>query len=154
MSVSTSTAAPATTVARRRAPWTVHVAAVLLTVMNLVTCFGAVYFGTHDDPTRPAAAPPPGSPGAWALIVVLVGYALFYWVTGGLVSKGDPVHGAGNTLAQLLQYSLGNMTTVGTGDLDLHPANEAIALVTASQSLVGPVLLGLFGYVLGNKLRR
>ena len=66
----------APTTARRRAPWTLHVAAVLLTVMNLVMCFGAVYFGTHDDPTRPASAPAPGSLAAWALIAVLVGYAL------------------------------------------------------------------------------
>ena len=91
---------------------------------------------------------------ARAFAAVLVGYALFYWLTGGLVSKGEPLHGVGNTVAQLLQYSLGNMTTVGIGDLDLHPATQATALVTASQSLVGPVLLGLFGYVLGNKLRR
>jgi lysylphosphatidylglycerol synthetase-like protein (DUF2156 family) len=75
MSISTTTRTTTTGV-RARAPWTVHVAAVLLTVMNLVTCFGAVYFGTHDDPTRPASAPAPGSLAAWALIVVLVGYAL------------------------------------------------------------------------------
>jgi uncharacterized protein YjbI with pentapeptide repeats len=91
---------------------------------------------------------------ARAFAIVLVGYALFYWATGGLVSKGESPHGSVNTFAQLLQYSLGNMTTVGIGDLDLHPANEVIAFAATSQSLVGPVLLGLFGYVLGNKLRR
>jgi lysylphosphatidylglycerol synthetase-like protein (DUF2156 family) len=62
--------------ARRRPPWTVHLAAVPLVLMNAVTCVGAVYFGTHDDPTRPPGAPDPGSWQAWVLIAVLVGYAL------------------------------------------------------------------------------
>ena len=44
--------------------------------MNAVTCFGAVYFGTHDDPTRPATAPDAGSWQAWALALLLVGYAV------------------------------------------------------------------------------
>ncbi len=41
-----------------------------------VTCFGAVYFGTHDDPTRPAGAPEPGSWQAWSLILILLAYAV------------------------------------------------------------------------------
>ena len=62
--------------ARRRAPWTLHLASVPLVLMNAVTCFGAVYFGTHDDPTRPATAPDAGSWQAWALALLLVGYAV------------------------------------------------------------------------------
>lgn len=61
---------------RGRAPWTLHLAAVPLTLMSAVTCFGAVYFGTHDDATRPASAPAPGSWQAWLLIVVLLAYAV------------------------------------------------------------------------------
>lgn len=59
-----------------RAPWTLHLGAALLLVMNLVLCFGAVYFGTHPDPTRPPNAPDPGSWQAWTLIVLLLAYSL------------------------------------------------------------------------------
>jgi len=90
---------------------------------------------------------------ARAFLAVLVFYALFYGVTGGLVSKGEAA-GLLRHAAELLHYSLGNMTTVGTGDLELHPTSELIALVAATQSIVGPILLGLFGFVLGNRLRR
>lgn len=61
---------------RARAPWTLHLAAVPLTLMSAVTCVGAVYFGTHDDVTRPPTAPPAGSWQAWMLIVVLLAYAV------------------------------------------------------------------------------
>ena len=46
------------------------------------------------------------------------------------------------------------MTTVGTGDLEPHPTSERIALVAATESIVGPILLGLFAFVLRNRLRR
>ncbi len=91
---------------------------------------------------------------ARAFVAVLVFYALFYWATGALVPKGvtppDPLQHA----AELLLYSIGSMTTVGTGDVELHPASELAALVVATQSIVGPILLGLFGFVLGSRLRR
>lgn len=72
----TTTTAPAPAVGRRRAPWTVHLAALPLALMAAVTCVGAVYFGTHDDPTRPPSAPDPGSWQAWTLIAVLLTYAV------------------------------------------------------------------------------
>jgi hypothetical protein len=92
---------------------------------------------------------------ARAFLAVLALYALFYGITGGLVSKGEaPSAGTAAYATELLRFSLGNMTTVGTGDVDLHPANEAVAFVADTQSIVGPILLGLFGFVLGNRLRR
>jgi len=91
---------------------------------------------------------------ARAFLAVLVAYALFYGITNGLARKGDAAPGLLRHAAELLHYSLGNMTTVGTGDLELHPTSEMIALVAATQSIVGPILLGLFGFVLGNRLRR
>jgi hypothetical protein len=72
-----STSAPRTTPARRgRAPWTVHVAATLVTVGNAMTCVGAGYFAFHDDPTRPASAPLPGSWQAVSLMLLIVAYAI------------------------------------------------------------------------------
>jgi lysylphosphatidylglycerol synthetase-like protein (DUF2156 family) len=67
---------PTTTTTRRRPPWTLHVAAGLLTLMNTVMCVGAVYFGTHEDPTRPPGAPDPSSWQAYSLVVILLGYSL------------------------------------------------------------------------------
>src|SRR3954451_1421352 len=69
-----ATQAPARTTGR--APWTLHLAAVPMALIAAVTCFGAVYFGTHDDPARPAGAPEPGSWQAWSLILILLAYAV------------------------------------------------------------------------------
>ena len=92
---------------------------------------------------------------ARAFAAVLVFYALIYGVTGSLVSsKGDAAPGLVPYAVELLLYSLGSMTTIGTGDAGLHPANALVALIGASQSIIGPILLGLFGFVLGNRLRR
>ncbi len=72
-----STAATTTDVTRRaRAPWTVHAAAAITTLINSMTCVGAVYFAFHDDPTRPASAPAFGSWQAMTLMLLIVGYAV------------------------------------------------------------------------------
>lgn len=72
----TDTLMASPTAATRRPPWTLHLAAVPLTVMCLMTCVGAVYFGTHDDVTRPPGAPAPASWQAWSLIALLLAYAI------------------------------------------------------------------------------
>jgi hypothetical protein len=61
---------------RRRAPWTVHLAAVPLTLMCLVSGAGASYFSFHTDPVRPPQAPAPGSWQAVVLLSILLGYFL------------------------------------------------------------------------------
>ncbi len=91
---------------------------------------------------------------ARAFAAVLVFYALLYGVTGSLVRKNDTAPGVVPYIIELLLYSLGSMTTIGTGDAGLRPANDLVALLGASQSILGPILLGLFGFVLGNRLRR
>jgi uncharacterized protein YjbI with pentapeptide repeats len=91
---------------------------------------------------------------ARAFLTVLGFYALLYWVTGSLVAKGDAVLSPVGYAAELLAYSLGSMTTVGAGDVALHPTNDLVGLIVATQSIIGPILLGLFGFVLGNRLRR
>lgn len=91
---------------------------------------------------------------ARAFIAVLVFYALLYWVTGSLVSRDGTALGPLRYVAELLAYSLGSMTTVGAGDVELRPTNDLVGLIVATQSIIGPILLGLFGFVLGNRLRR
>lgn len=81
MSVTTSTTASTTLhdsapgAWRRRRPWPLLLTLPML-AFAAITCYGAVYFGTHPDPTRPPGAPEPGSWQAVALIVVIVAYAL------------------------------------------------------------------------------
>ncbi len=97
---------------------------------------------------------------ARALTVVLLAFAVFYGTTGSLVPKDGMAPPAGlahsvvRRVAELLLYSLVSMTTVGTGDLGLRPSGDLVYLAASVQSIVGPVLLGLFGFVLGNRLRR
>jgi lysylphosphatidylglycerol synthetase-like protein (DUF2156 family) len=78
-SVHTTDHATAGTVVTPRAadpPWTVHVAAVILTLVGAVGSFGATYFSFHDDPSRPAAAPDPGSWQSMAFLLVYLTYSL------------------------------------------------------------------------------
>jgi uncharacterized protein YjbI with pentapeptide repeats len=96
---------------------------------------------------------------ARALTVVLLAFAVLYGATGSLVPKDGTApaasaHGVVRQVAELLLYSLVSMTTVGTGDLGLRPSGDLVYLAASVQSIVGTVLLGLFGFVLGNRLRR
>ena len=46
------------------------------------------------------------------------------------------------------------MCTSGAPDLGFKPANLDVYFVASTQYILGLVLIGLFGYVLGNRLRR
>ena len=76
--MTTATTVPTATErsSRVRAPWTVHALAVLTVPTNLMTIVGASYFAFHEDVTRPAGAPDPGSWQAVSLMVVLIAFAV------------------------------------------------------------------------------
>ena len=95
-------------------PW-----ALLLTVpmflFAAITCYGAVYFGTHEDPTRPAGAPDPGS---WQAISLAVSPSAFEQAYrslrrgGTLVFVGLP---ADNTIElPIFETVLNGITVVGS----------------------------------------
>jgi len=87
-----------------------------------------------------------------ALAIVLVGCALLYWWTGTLEPR---VPLGRNRLAAVdyLLFSLDSMTSVGTGEVALRPAGQLGVLISSLQTVAGTVLLGLFGFVLGVRMR-
>ena len=91
-----------------------------------------------------------------AYLVVMVAFAVFYGVTGSLLPDAH----AGGRLSptrdvfDLLGFSFLNMATSTTPDIGLKPANHFVYFVTSLQYIVGVVMIGLFGYVLGNRIRR
>ncbi len=87
-----------------------------------------------------------------ALAVVLLGCAALYWWTGSLEPREAGTHGHFGWIDYLL-FSLDSMTSVGTGEVALKPAGELGVLVSSLQTVVGTVLLGLFGFVLGVRMR-
>lgn len=93
-----------------------------------------------------------------AFLVVLLVFAALFWVTGGLVPREDmpdSLHrGAAMLALDHLLFSLNSMTTVGTGLVELRPANELAVLLSSLETVLGIVLLGLFGFVLGARMRR
>ena len=54
----------------------------------------------------------------------------------------------------LLVYSFLNMLSTSAPDIGLRPVSPVFYLVTSMQGAVGIVLIGLFGYVLGNRMHR
>ena len=93
-----------------------------------------------------------------AYLVTVCSFAVFYGLTGSLFYTGEngaalagrPVH----DVFALLGFSFLNMCTSGVPDIGLKPALHIVYFVCSLQYMVGVVLIGLFGYVLGNRLRR
>ena len=79
-------------------------------------------------------------------------------MSGSLVR---PVESGGTTslhvshdLVDVLSFSFLNQITSTTPDLGLKLASKAVYVVGSLQYVVGVVLIGLFGFVLGNRIRR
>lgn len=88
-----------------------------------------------------------------SMVAVLVLFALAYWLTGSLtIREGAP--GANNARwMNYMLFSLDSMTTVGTSEVALRPAAEIGVLLSGLQTALGTMLLGLFGFVLGGRIR-
>lgn len=93
-----------------------------------------------------------------AYIVTLCAFAAFYGLTDSLQhtaeSGGARVGQAVHNPFELLGFSFLNMCTSGVPDIGLKPAGHVVYFVSSMQYVLGVVLIGLFGYVLGNRLRR
>ncbi len=88
-----------------------------------------------------------------AFLIVLIGFAALYWFTGCLEPR-DPMRAAhAFRPVDYLLFSLDSMTTVGTSEVGLKPAGQLGVLVSSVQTVLGTVLLGLFGFVLGVRMR-
>lgn len=88
-----------------------------------------------------------------AFFTTLLVFSLTYWLTGSLRPReGFAVIHAFQWINYLL-FSLNSMTTVGTSEVALRPAGELGMLLSSLQTVVGTTLLGLFGFVLGGRIR-
>ena len=93
---------------------------------------------------------------ARAFLLVLIGFAALYWLTGCLeLRDAAPAPQGGHDFAPVdyLLFSLDSMTTVGTSEVGLKPAGQFGVLLSSVQTVLGTVLLGLFGFVLGVRMR-
>ncbi len=90
-----------------------------------------------------------------AFVTGVVAFAAFYAATGSLVqTRPDGSVRATHDVIELLGFSFLNMCTSAVPDVGLRPATRALLYISSMQYVVGLVLIGLFGYVLGNRIRR
>lgn len=93
-----------------------------------------------------------------AYAMTLLVFACYYLVSGSLLRPGQsgtetiwvPTH----DLVDVLSFSFLNQITSATPDLGLKLANRSVYVIGSLQYVVGVVLIGLFGFVLGNRIRR
>jgi len=88
-----------------------------------------------------------------AFLVVLCCFAAAYWLTGCLEPREGVATGTGFRLIDYLLFSLDSMTTVGTSEVGVRPSGQLGVLLSSVQTVIGTVLLGLFGFVLGVRMR-
>jgi len=92
-----------------------------------------------------------------AFLVVLFGFAAIYWLTGCLEPREAALPGVSPAarfpLVDYLLFSLDSMTTVGTSEVGIKPSGQLGVLLSSVQTVMGTVLLGLFGFVLGVRMR-
>lgn len=85
-------------------------------------------------------------------------FATFYGLTQSLVRVSPGPSGDVRTVTEnpfdLLAFSFLNMLSTSAPDIGLRPVSPAFYLVTSMQGAIGIVLIGLFGYVLGNRMHR
>ena len=90
-----------------------------------------------------------------AFVTGVVAFAAFYAATGSLVQTGaDGRTHASHDILELLGFSFLNMCTSAVPNVGLSPATRFVFYLSSMQYVVGLVLIGLFGYVLGNRIRR
>ena len=93
-----------------------------------------------------------------AFVTVLLCFALYYAASGSLLHEvagpNGPVLRPTWAPGDILGFSFLEMCTSSTPDIGLRPASRLVLFVASLQYIVGVVLIGLFGYVLGNRIRR
>ncbi|WP_419539693.1 pentapeptide repeat-containing protein [Methylobacterium oryzae] len=89
---------------------------------------------------------------AFALLIVLFGG--LFGLTGGLFISEGPEAGPTYNPLDLLSYSALNMMTANPPEIGLKPTGRVTNLLVGIEGGVGIILMGLYGFVLGNRLRR
>ena len=92
-----------------------------------------------------------------AFAMVLVTFAFLFWITGSLKLRDDVPPGARPAVVELIDYalfSLDSMTTVGVSLVELQPTGQLAVFLSSIETVLGTLLIGLFGFVLGARMRR
>ncbi len=88
-----------------------------------------------------------------AFAVVIALFAVLYGATGGLLWRRTACGRPTNVL-DLVSYSALNMMTANPPEIGIKPTGRVTNLLVGAQGAAGIILMGLFGFVLGNRLRR
>ncbi|MDX7952958.1 pentapeptide repeat-containing protein [Lichenihabitans sp. Uapishka_5] len=91
-----------------------------------------------------------------AFFTTVLGFALCYGLTGSLTrtAAAGAARAPTRHLLDLVVFSFINMLSTSAPDIGIRPANELVVLLVSLQGALGIVLIGLFGYVLGNRMHR
>ena len=89
----------------------------------------------------------------WAVVLMFTGW---YWVGGGVLKEtpDDAQRAVCQSPLDLLRYSMTVMVSPSDPPPDLRAATEQDQFVTILQSYIGIFLIGLLGFVAGNRIRR
>lgn len=90
---------------------------------------------------------------ARAFLIVIVVFAVLYGLAGGLIREGGNGRPTYNPL-DLASYSALNMMTANPPEIGIKPVGRFTNLMVGLEGAAGIILMGLFGFVLGNRLRR
>lgn len=90
---------------------------------------------------------------ARAFVILIFVFAGFYGLTGGLIPEGGDGRPTYNPL-DLVSYSALNMMTANPPEIGVKPVGRVTNLLVGIEGAAGIILMGLFGFVLGNRLRR
>ncbi|MDP4023450.1 pentapeptide repeat-containing protein [Methylobacterium sp. NEAU 140] len=91
---------------------------------------------------------------ARAFFVLIGVFAVLYGLTSGMIILEGAEAGPTHNPMDLLSYSALNMMTANPPEIGLKPTGRVTNLLVGIQGAVGIILMGLFGFVLGNRLRR
>jgi len=90
---------------------------------------------------------------ARAFVLVIGLFAALYGLAGGLVREGGDGSPTYNVL-DLVSYSALNMMTANPPEIGIKPIGRVTNLLVGIEGAAGIILMGLFGFILGNRLRR
>lgn len=90
---------------------------------------------------------------ARAFVILIFVFGGLFGLTGGLIPEGGDGSATYNPL-DLLSYSALNMMTANPPEIGVKPMGRVTNLLVGIEGAAGIILMGLFGFVLGNRLRR
>ncbi|KQP48944.1 MULTISPECIES: pentapeptide repeat-containing protein [unclassified Methylobacterium] len=90
---------------------------------------------------------------ARAFLIVIFVFAALYGLAGGLIREVGDGRATYNPL-DLVSYSALNMMTANPPEIGIKPVGRFTNLLVGLEGAAGIILMGLFGFVLGNRLRR